>query len=153
MAERNFPAAARAYEKVVALAPSEGLAHAQLGEVYRDLGRFPDAIRSLSEAVKLDPAPAAYWNALGTVLAAGNQIADAEKAFAQAATREASNALYIYNRALALERLGQRDQAIAQYQQAAALGYPLARTAQPVGEIESLRVTRVRIAAAERWGR
>jgi Flp pilus assembly protein TadD len=74
--------------------------------------------------LKLDPAPAQYWNSLGTVLGSGGKMAEAERAFAEAVTREPSNGLYIYNRSLALEQLGRRDEALAQKKRAADLGYP-----------------------------
>jgi len=96
----------------------------QLAEAYRDVARFQDATRVIREALAIDPKPAQYWNSLGTVLGAGRQIADAERAFAEAATREPANGLYAYNRALALQALGRRDEAVVQMKRAADLGYP-----------------------------
>jgi Flp pilus assembly protein TadD len=55
-------------------------------------------------------------------------MADAERAFAEAAARDADNAQYVYNRGLALQRLGRRVEAVAQFQRAAAMGFPPART-------------------------
>jgi protein O-GlcNAc transferase len=99
----------------------------ELGETYRDLGRTADAARVMRDAVALDPRPAAYWNSLGTVLGAGGQLADAERAFAEATARDGNDPNYVFNHGVALERLGRRDEAIAQYRRAAAAGFPLAR--------------------------
>jgi tetratricopeptide (TPR) repeat protein len=96
----------------------------QLGESYRDLARYQDAVRVIREALAVDAKPAQYWNSLGTVLGASGQMAEAERAFAEAATREPGNGLYVYNRALALNQLGRRDEALVQAKRAADLGYP-----------------------------
>jgi Flp pilus assembly protein TadD len=50
-------------------------------------------------------------------------MADAERAFAEAAKREPTSGLYRYNHGLALQQLGRRDEAAAEFRQAAALGY------------------------------
>ena len=121
---RDGAGAVRAFEKLVSLAPRDAVALMQLGEAYRDVARFQDATRVIREALAIDPQPAQYWNSLGTVLGAGRQIADAERAFAEAATREPANGLYAYNRALALQALGRRDEAVVQMKRAADLGYP-----------------------------
>ena len=119
--------AAAAFEALVAVAPSDALAHIELGQVYRDQNRMADAARVMREATRLDAGPAAYWNALGTVLGASGQMSEAERAFAEAVRREAGNGLFIYNHAIALEQLGRRDDAIAQYRRAAEVGYAPAR--------------------------
>jgi len=116
--------AVRAFEKLVSLAPRDAVALMQLGEAYRDVARFQDAARVIREALAIDAKPAQYWNSLGTVLGASRQMADAERAFAEAATREPANGLYTYNRALALQALGRRDEARVQLKRAADLGYP-----------------------------
>ena len=61
------------------------------------------------------------------VLGGSGKLADAEHAFAEAASRDADNAQYVYNRGLALQRLGRRDEAVAQFQRAAAMGFLPAR--------------------------
>ena len=50
-------------------------------------------------------------------------MADAERAFAEAAKREPTSGLYRYNHGLALQQLGRRDEAAAEFRQAAALGH------------------------------
>ena len=114
-------------QALVTVAPSDALAHIELGQVYRDQNRMADAARVMREATRLDAGPAAYWNALGTVLGASGQMSEAERAFAEAVRREAGNGLFIYNHAIALEQLGRRDDAIAQYRRAAEVGYAPAR--------------------------
>src|SRR5205085_2660090 len=94
--------------------PRDPIALMQLGEAYRDVPRPVDAVRVIREALAIDPTPAQYWNSLGTVLGASRQMTDAEKAFAEAQTREPGNGLYAYNRALALQSLGRKDEAAAQ---------------------------------------
>jgi arylsulfatase A-like enzyme/Flp pilus assembly protein TadD len=128
VALEDWPRAARAYEQLVAIAPADAVARAQLGEVYRDLHRWNDAIKLLREAIAIDSGPAAYWNSLGTVLGASDRIADAERAFAEAAIRDPRNPLYFFNRGIALERLGRRDDAIGQYRRASELGSAPAST-------------------------
>jgi arylsulfatase A-like enzyme/Flp pilus assembly protein TadD len=118
------PGASRAFEKLVLLAPRDPVARLQLGEAYRDQARYAEAEREIRQGLKLDPAPAQYWNSLGTVLGAGGKMADAERAFAEAVSREPNNGLYVYNRALAFEHLGRRDEALTQKKRAADLGYP-----------------------------
>jgi hypothetical protein len=54
-------------------------------------------------------------------------MAEAEQAFAEAAGRDAENPQYAYNRGLALERMGRRDEALAQFRRAAERGFPPAR--------------------------
>ena len=121
---RDGAGAIRAFDKLVALAPRDAVARMQLGEAYRDIGRYEDAARIIREALALDPKPGQYWHSLGTVLGAGGHMAEAEQAFAEATSREPGNGLYAYNRALALERLGRRDEAAVQRKRAADLGYP-----------------------------
>ena len=125
---RDSRGAAQAFETLVSVAPRDAIAHMQLGEVYRDLGRMATTAKGdARRASALDPRPAQYWNGLGTVLGAGGQMADAERAFSEAATRDPNNALYAYNRGLALQQLGRRDAALGELRRAAALGYPQAR--------------------------
>jgi choline-sulfatase len=115
--------AVAAFDKLVALAPRDPVALMQLGESYRDVARYQDAARVIREAPAIDPKPAQYWNSLGTVLGASGQMADAERAFAEAASREPTNGMYAYNHGLALHGLGRKDEAAAQMNRAAALGY------------------------------
>jgi arylsulfatase A-like enzyme/Flp pilus assembly protein TadD len=124
VALHDGPGAVRAFEKLAGLAPGDAVALMQLGEAYRDVARYQDAVRVIRQALALDPKPAQYWNSLGTVLGASSQMAEAERAFAEATTREPGNGLYAYNRGLALQQLGRRDEALVQIKRAADLGYP-----------------------------
>jgi Flp pilus assembly protein TadD len=81
----------------------------------------------MREAIAIDPDPASYWNSLGMVLGGGGRMAEAEQAFAEASKRDARNPQYIYNRGLALDRLGRADEAAAQFRRAAELDFPPAR--------------------------
>jgi choline-sulfatase len=115
--------AVAAFETLVSLTPQDPIALMQLGEAYRDLGRWNDATRTIQRAVSIDPGPAQYWNSLGTVLGSGRKMPEAEHAFAEAVKREPSNGLYRYNHGLALQQLGRRDDAMTEFRQAQALGY------------------------------
>jgi len=112
-----------AFERLVSLAPGDAVARMQLGEALRDVARYEDAVRVIREALAIDSRPAQYWNSLGTVLGASGKMADAEHAFAEAASREPTNGMYVYNRALALQSLGRKEEAAAEMNRAAALGY------------------------------
>lgn len=115
--------AVKAFETLTSLAPQDAVALMQLGEAYRDLARWDEAARTIQRALAIDAGPAQYWNSLGTVLGGGGKMADAERAFAEAAKREPTSGLYRYNHGLALQQLGRRDEAAAEFRQAAALGY------------------------------
>jgi choline-sulfatase len=116
-------AAIPAFERLVALAPGDAIARMELGEALRDVARYADAARVIREALAIDPRPAQYWHSLGTVLGAGGDIAGAERAFSEAISREPTNGQYLYNHGVALYRLGRKDEAAAQMNRAAALGY------------------------------
>jgi tetratricopeptide (TPR) repeat protein len=112
-----------AFERLVALAPGEAVARMELGEALRDVARYADAIRVMREAIGIDSRPAQYWHSLGTVLGASGDIAEAERAFKEAIAREPSNGQYVYNHGAALYRLGRKEEAAAEINRAAALGY------------------------------
>jgi tetratricopeptide (TPR) repeat protein len=111
------------FERVVALEPADAVARMELGEALRDVGRYADAARTMRDALAIDPRPAQYWHSLGTVLGAGGDIPAAERAFSEAVSREPNNGQYVYNHGVALYRLGRKDEAAAQMNRAAALGY------------------------------
>jgi choline-sulfatase len=115
--------AIHAFERLVALAPVDAVARMELGEALRDAARYADAARVIREALVIDPRPAQYWHSLGTVLGASGDIAGAERAFGEAISREPNNGQYVYNHGVALFRLGRKDEASAEMNRAAALGY------------------------------
>lgn len=55
LAERRYDDAASAYEKVCGLAPNMAEAHARLGLIYFQMGRFEQAVKSLRQALRLKP--------------------------------------------------------------------------------------------------
>ena len=115
--------AIQAFEKLTALAPKDAVALMQLGEAHRDLARYDAAAKAIRAALAIDPGPAQYWHSLGTVLGASGRMADAERAFNEAVSREPNNGLYIYNRGVARFQLGRKEEAAADIDRAAALGY------------------------------
>jgi arylsulfatase A-like enzyme/tetratricopeptide (TPR) repeat protein len=112
-----------AFERLVAFAPGDAVARMELGEALRDVARYGDAVRVIREALAIDARPAQYWHSLGTVLGAGGDIAGAERAFNEAISREPTNGQYVYNHGAALYRLGRKEEAAAEINRAAALGY------------------------------
>ena len=129
VALRDLRGAAAAYEKLVSMAPRDALAR---GAARRGVSRHRPNRRSGAadggSGARSIRGPASYWNSLGMVLGGAGRMTDAERAFAEAAARDADNAQYVYNRGLALQRLGRRDEAIAQFQRAADMGFIPART-------------------------
>jgi tetratricopeptide (TPR) repeat protein len=111
-----------AFERLVALEPGDAVARMELGEALRDAGRYADAIRVIREAIGID-GQAQYWHSLGTVLGASGDIVQAERAFKEAVSREPNNGQYAYNHGVALFRLGRKEEATAELNRAAALGY------------------------------
>jgi len=112
-----------AFQRLVTLAPGDAVARMELGEALRDAARYDDAARTIREALAIDPRPAQYWHSLGTVLGASGDIAGADRAFVEAMTREPANGQYVYNHGVALYRLGRKEEAAAEINRAAALGY------------------------------
>jgi TolB-like protein/Flp pilus assembly protein TadD/DNA-binding winged helix-turn-helix (wHTH) protein len=59
----DFPGAAAAFERSLALAPTRS-AYSNLGSVYYFLGRYPDAVRVYTRAAELAPADHTVWGNL-----------------------------------------------------------------------------------------
>ena len=65
----RYDEAAQAYEKLRELAPGMAEAHARLGLIYFQQGRFEQAVTSLRQAIKLKPTPVSYTHlTLPTIL-------------------------------------------------------------------------------------
>lgn len=80
----------------------------------------PSAEKWLSASVKMDPKDAQAWFYLGRTQYSETKYLDAIEAFQQCLKLEPKNVVAEYNVGLALEGLGQKDQAIQAYQNAIA---------------------------------
>ena len=85
----------------------------QLGEAYRDVARYQDAVRVIREALALDPKPAQVLEFARD--GPGRERADGGGGAGVRGGDDtrAGNGLYAYNRGLALQQLGRRDEALA----------------------------------------
>jgi tetratricopeptide (TPR) repeat protein/protein involved in polysaccharide export with SLBB domain len=82
--EGRLPEAAGAFERAVALDPSNGNAFYSLGNVYAEMGRWADAANAYYKAVSLNKADVEAYNNLGIALAERGQYAQAEDALERA---------------------------------------------------------------------
>lgn len=71
-------------EAAVQLAPSSAQAHALLGDLYRQQGRYPEAIAELEAAVQLDPADATTLEGLAAAYQRNDQPNEAADTWQQA---------------------------------------------------------------------
>lgn len=69
----RLEAAARWYERVLALQPEDVPTHIRLAEVYRDLGREAEAATLLQEATRLDPRCVQAYFLLGQIAGASSK--------------------------------------------------------------------------------
>jgi len=96
--------------------PTEARLYMRLGQAYAAAGRYPDAEKALSRVIEIIPDLPWGYISLGEVLEAAQRPDEALEYFRKAAalpgpeSRKARLAL-----AQALERLGQKEEAIAQY--------------------------------------
>ncbi len=80
-AQRDYNAAATAYQKVIELDPKRVDAHHGLGSLYLRMQRFSDAIGPLEKAVALDPNRMEAYNDLGTARVEVKDFAQAAGAY------------------------------------------------------------------------
>ena len=80
----NATAARDCFQKLVALQPNNGQAHANLGRTYTEEGNYTKALEELTAAVNQLPAEASVYSSLGSCYAALGRIADARKAWGKA---------------------------------------------------------------------
>jgi Tfp pilus assembly protein PilF len=113
------PGAARAlYQRALELQP--GQMDAQLGFLSStaDLGLDDPAVLALARDVAQSrPESAAAQFAAGQLLALKGDLSSATALLERAATLQPANALYLFNWAVALDRLGRRSQALQVYRQ------------------------------------
>jgi tetratricopeptide (TPR) repeat protein len=117
-----FDRAIEGYNKVIVLNPSDPLIYNNRGNAYLGKGSFDDAIADYDHAIKLDPNYAvAYSNRCWARVIAGKQMHQALLDCNKALLIQPDNARAIDNRGYVYVRLGQFDDAIANFDAAIAI--------------------------------
>lgn len=116
-ARQEWPAAARAYEALIAVSPTAEY-DAKLASAYSSLGEHNAAIASAQAAIAKDPADAAHVNMLGNMYFAAERFREAVDTYAGALALDPKTSVYYANRGLALGRLGRWKEAATDYAQA-----------------------------------
>jgi tetratricopeptide (TPR) repeat protein len=89
--------AAEAYKKAIALSPSDGGYHNNLGQSYAKLGKTDEAIAEYNTAAQVDPTRAGmYYFNLGAVLTNAGKVDDANAAFDKALASDPAKAEAYY---------------------------------------------------------
>jgi predicted TPR repeat methyltransferase len=108
-------------EQAVAARPAYADAYVALGHALQALDRHADSVAAYDRALALAP-QAATWCARGAALKKSGDLAGALHSYAKALALRPDYALAVHYRANALRALGQRDEAVAAYRRALALG-------------------------------
>lgn len=101
--------------------PSDPRAHAGLGNVYLDQGRFQDAVVAYQQAIKVQPEYDAAYQPLGYSLARLNKHAEATEIFKQALQYDVDNAEIYNNLAFTLVHAERYPEAVEAGQKAITL--------------------------------
>jgi tetratricopeptide (TPR) repeat protein len=102
----------------VADSPEDARLHAQLGNLYADLGWDDLAMASYREAIRLDEDLYKAWTNLGTIQNKREQLTSAEKSFRRAVALQPRAALAHYNLGVVLDRQGRYEEALQSYKTA-----------------------------------
>ncbi len=105
------------YKEVLAKAPNLGLAHYNLGYVYRQKQDWTAAEAEYRKLIELEPTSTDGYVALAAVLQATNKTDEAAKILADAAPRFQQDAKFQYAVAVLHFDSGRRDEAIAAFTQ------------------------------------
>lgn len=120
-ARGDLPAAAAGYRRVLQADPDNADALAALAELTA-AGDVDAQLSVLRVAIARRPAAASLHAAHGRLLALADRWSEARRAFEAAAALAPHRGDYVFNLAVALDRLGERAQARAQYLRAVDLG-------------------------------
>ncbi|HUU56553.1 MAG TPA: tetratricopeptide repeat protein [bacterium] len=121
-------AAAKAYEKAVALEPEDAYSWNNLGLAYIRLGNAPAAERALGTALELSPDNADTLNNYGTLLLYEGRVAEVERYIAAALAHNPDNARGLVNYGIVLLARRDLDGALRTLERAAALEPAYANT-------------------------
>ena len=116
--QRDFERAEASYRQAIALEPAFIPAYLNLADLYREMDREDEGEKLLLEALKTVPRSAAAQHALGLLLVRTGQRRPALGHLAQAAELEPDNSRHAYVYGVALNSLGESDQAIRVLEQA-----------------------------------
>ena len=111
----NYQQALILITKAISISPYQAPFHANLGNVFRTLGRNFEAIGSYDQAIKLDPKYAPAYSSRGVVLQAEGRYSEALASFTSSVSLDPNSPDAFNNFGNALRDLGKFDEAIAMY--------------------------------------
>ena len=111
-----------AYRHVIELAPDKAGGYSGQGAIYYRQGKWNECIAAFQKAIRIQP-NALYYSNLGVAYFYQGHYQEAAKVFEKAVELSPNDHLAVCNLADAYRQLGQRDKAIATYDQAIKLAY------------------------------
>jgi tetratricopeptide (TPR) repeat protein len=105
-------------QKAVKLNPDDAVAHLNLGDALKNLGRFDQAAASYQRAIQLDPDYAEAYCNLGTAFRRLGRLDDAVANYRNSIALKPDFALAYYNLGNVLKELVQLDAAVSSYRSA-----------------------------------
>lgn len=145
-------AAAKAYEKAVAVAPEDAFSWNNLGLAYIRLNNVPAAERALDQALKLTPDNPDTLNSYGTLLLYQDRYAEAERFIGGALARDPDNVPALVNYGIVLLARRDGDGALRTLERAAALNPGYANAYFNMALVYEVRGDLAAAAAAYRRG-
>ena len=103
--------AARAFQRVLAIDPTNGLAHQNIGTLHLRAGRLREALASLDQALAIDPTLPGAHTARGVVLSRTGRRAEAWDSWRRALALDGSELNALYNLTVELFEAGQASEA------------------------------------------
>lgn len=103
------------FTKWVKDAPDNAYAHHNLGDAYRKTGEMEQAVSEWEEAVRLEPSHSEANNSLGNIHLLQGNYPEAVRRYRIALQGMPENAGAHYNIAIALEKMGQTEEALFHY--------------------------------------
>ncbi|MCC6954336.1 MAG: tetratricopeptide repeat protein [Deltaproteobacteria bacterium] len=110
-----FDDAIREYKAVLSRNNKHVAAHLILANAYRRVGNLPLAISNAERAAQLSPGEAWIRNIIGQLLEQNGDLPGAKERFLEAIGLVSNDAEFHLNLAKVLEKLGERERAIAEY--------------------------------------
>jgi len=160
--EQFDPATAEA-KQGVHLAPDEPFAHYALARVFSSRNHYAEALNAIQEAIRLDPSDADYFAALANIHVQEERWRDALQAAERGLEQDAEHVGCTNLRAIALVKLGRREEAGATIEEAlkkapenafthANQGWTYLNKGEPKKALEHFRES-LRLDPANEWAR